>query len=96
MGLLDGRAVLVSGGTQGVGAGVARAAVREGALVTISGRRRETGETAPRPCRNRRGAKWLAYAEQITACVDRQPDITLRERAERLGHVVNAPCAYWA
>lgn len=43
MGLLDGRVVLVSGGTQGVGAGVARAAVREGATVAISGRRTELG-----------------------------------------------------
>lgn len=42
-GLLDGRVVLVSGGTQGVGAGVARAAVREGATVAITGRRPELG-----------------------------------------------------
>ena len=46
MGLLDDRVLLVSGGTQGVGAGVARAAVREGATVAISGRRRELGEKA--------------------------------------------------
>jgi NAD(P)-dependent dehydrogenase (short-subunit alcohol dehydrogenase family) len=44
MGLLDDRVVLVSGGTQGVGAGVARAAAREGAAVAVSGRRREPGE----------------------------------------------------
>ena len=43
MGLLDDRVVLVSGGTQGVGAGVARAAVREGATVAITGRRHELG-----------------------------------------------------
>lgn len=43
MGLLDGCVLLVSGGTLGVGAAVARAAVREGALVTVSGRRREVG-----------------------------------------------------
>lgn len=43
MGLLDGTVLLVSGGTQGVGAAVARAAVREGAQVTISGRRAEVG-----------------------------------------------------
>jgi NAD(P)-dependent dehydrogenase (short-subunit alcohol dehydrogenase family) len=45
-GLLDGRVVLVSGGTQGVGAGIARAAVREGASVVITGRRAEVGEKA--------------------------------------------------
>ena len=44
MGLLAGRVLLVSGGSQGVGVAVARTAVREGALVTISGRRREMGE----------------------------------------------------
>jgi NAD(P)-dependent dehydrogenase (short-subunit alcohol dehydrogenase family) len=44
MGLLNDQVVLVSGGTQGVGAGVARAAVREGASVAVSGRRREPGE----------------------------------------------------
>ncbi|WP_433277836.1 SDR family oxidoreductase [Pseudonocardia xinjiangensis] len=44
MGLLDEWVVLVSGGTQGVGAGVARAAAREGASVAVSGRRREPGE----------------------------------------------------
>jgi NAD(P)-dependent dehydrogenase (short-subunit alcohol dehydrogenase family) len=43
-GLLDDRVLLVSGGTQGVGAGIARAAAREGAAVAVSGRRREQGE----------------------------------------------------
>ena len=44
MALLTGKVVLVSGGTQGVGAGVARAATREGAAVAFTGRRREPGE----------------------------------------------------
>jgi NAD(P)-dependent dehydrogenase (short-subunit alcohol dehydrogenase family) len=38
------RVVLVSGGTQGLGAAIARAAVREGAAVVVSGRRPEPGE----------------------------------------------------
>jgi NAD(P)-dependent dehydrogenase (short-subunit alcohol dehydrogenase family) len=42
--LLAGRVVLVSGGSRGVGAAVARAAVREGASVVATGRRREPGE----------------------------------------------------
>ena len=42
--LLTGKVVLVSGGTQGLGAGIARAAVREGATVVISGRNAERGE----------------------------------------------------
>ncbi|MGW3118166.1 SDR family oxidoreductase [Streptomyces sp. NPDC001107] len=45
MGLLDDKVVLVNGGSQGVGAAVARAAVREGAAVAVTGRRAETGET---------------------------------------------------
>ena len=44
MKLLQNRVVLVSGGTQGVGAAVARAATREGATVAVTGRRREVGE----------------------------------------------------
>jgi len=43
MALLDDKVVLVNGGTQGVGAGVARAAVREGATVAVTGRRPEIG-----------------------------------------------------
>jgi NAD(P)-dependent dehydrogenase (short-subunit alcohol dehydrogenase family) len=42
--LLTDRVVLVSGGTQGVGAGIARAAVREGASVVVTGRRADVGE----------------------------------------------------
>ncbi len=42
--LLDGKVVLVNGGTQGVGAAVARAAAREGAAVGVTGRRAELGE----------------------------------------------------
>ena len=43
--LLTGKVVLVSGGSLGLGAGIARAAVREGAAaVVVTGRRREPGE----------------------------------------------------
>ncbi|WP_416753734.1 SDR family oxidoreductase [Streptomyces sp. FW42] len=44
MRLLGDKVVLVNGGSQGVGAAVARAAVREGAVVAVSGRRPEPGE----------------------------------------------------
>lgn len=44
MGLLGDKVVLVNGGSQGVGAGVVRAAVREGATVVFTARRAEVGE----------------------------------------------------
>lgn len=43
-GALDGKVVLINGGTQGVGGAAARAAVREGAQVVVTGRRVETGQ----------------------------------------------------
>ncbi|WP_042391759.1 SDR family oxidoreductase [Streptacidiphilus carbonis] len=44
MGLLEDRIVLVNGGSQGVGAAVARAAAREGATVAVAARRSEPAE----------------------------------------------------
>jgi NAD(P)-dependent dehydrogenase (short-subunit alcohol dehydrogenase family) len=48
MTLLNDKVVLVSGGSQGVGAAVARAAAREGAIIAVTGRRREPGEALAR------------------------------------------------
>lgn len=69
MGLLDDRVLLVSGGTQGVGAAVAHAAVREGAVVTISGRRREAGEKTAADLGVRFTAADVADPEQALASV---------------------------
>jgi len=44
MGLLEDKVVLVNGGSQGVGAGIVQAAVREGATVVFTGRRADVGE----------------------------------------------------
>ena len=44
MNLLHDRVVLVSGGTQGVGAGIVRAAAGEGATVAFTGRRPDAGD----------------------------------------------------
>lgn len=43
-GLLQGKVALVTGSTQGLGAGIARVFAREGARLMISGRNRERGE----------------------------------------------------
>jgi NAD(P)-dependent dehydrogenase (short-subunit alcohol dehydrogenase family) len=42
--LLSGKVILISGGTQGLGAAIARASTREGAAVMISGRNAERGD----------------------------------------------------
>jgi NAD(P)-dependent dehydrogenase (short-subunit alcohol dehydrogenase family) len=42
--LLENKVVFISGGSQGLGAAIARAAVREGATVVVTGRRQEPGE----------------------------------------------------
>jgi NAD(P)-dependent dehydrogenase (short-subunit alcohol dehydrogenase family) len=75
MGLLDDRVVLINGGTQGVGAGVARAAVREGATVVVTGRRADVGEALAGALRAGGGvARFLqadlADVEQVLAAVD--------------------------
>ncbi|NUQ99432.1 MAG: SDR family oxidoreductase [Streptomyces sp.] len=44
MGLLEDKVVLVNGGSQGLGAGIVRTAVREGATVVFTGRRADVGE----------------------------------------------------
>jgi NAD(P)-dependent dehydrogenase (short-subunit alcohol dehydrogenase family) len=44
MTLLADKVVFISGGSQGLGAAIARAAVREGGSVVVTGRRREPGE----------------------------------------------------
>jgi transposase len=63
--------------------------VSESWVRRLKQRRRETGETAPRSCRNRRTPKWRQYAEQLQDLVRRQPDATLRELAEALGGQVS-------
>ncbi|MFI0817904.1 SDR family oxidoreductase [Streptomyces sp. NPDC021098] len=71
MGLLDDKVVLVNGGSQGVGAGIVRAAVREGAAVVLTGRRAEVGEKVATDTGARFVAADLADPEQARASVVR-------------------------
>jgi transposase len=48
-------------------------------------RRRQTGETAPRPQRRGRLPLWRTHAEPIRQAVRDQPDATLAELRQRLG-----------
>ncbi len=74
MRLLADKVVLVSGGSLGLGSGIARAAAREGAVVAVIGRNADRGQTVAADLRAM-GARAqfvrtdVADVEQIRACV---------------------------
>jgi NAD(P)-dependent dehydrogenase (short-subunit alcohol dehydrogenase family) len=78
------RVVLVSGGTQGVGAAVARSAVRQGAAVMVTGRRDELGESLVSELTAEGGT--AAYLACDVADVDRCRAV-VEETVERFGTV---------
>jgi NAD(P)-dependent dehydrogenase (short-subunit alcohol dehydrogenase family) len=74
MGLLDGKVALVSGATQGLGAGIAMAAAREGAAVAVAGRNDERGEQVAADLRDSGATAMYAHCDvadvdQIEAAV---------------------------
>jgi NAD(P)-dependent dehydrogenase (short-subunit alcohol dehydrogenase family) len=90
MGLLPDRAVLVSGGTQGLGAAVARAAVGEGAAVMVSGRRSEPGEKLAGELRDAGGEAHFVPAD-VTDVASAQASVAATiERFGRIDSLVNA------
>lgn len=59
--------------------------VSESWVRRLKQRRRESGEIAPRPPRNKVQPRWLPYVDRLKELVDEQPDATLRELRDRLG-----------
>jgi transposase len=58
--------------------------VSESWVRRLKQRRRESGEIAPRPSRNKCLPRWLPYADRLQELVRQQPDATLRELRDRL------------
>jgi NAD(P)-dependent dehydrogenase (short-subunit alcohol dehydrogenase family) len=85
MGLLTDKVVLVNGGSQGVGAGIVRAAVREGGRVVFTGRRADVGER----CAAATGAAFLR-ADLADPAQARHSVEEVVERHGRIDCLVNA------
>jgi NAD(P)-dependent dehydrogenase (short-subunit alcohol dehydrogenase family) len=83
--LLVDKVVLVSGGTQGVGAAVARAAAREGAIVAITGRRADVGADTAAQLRAL-GSGAAEYFHADVSDVGQAQD-SVRRTVERFGRV---------
>jgi NAD(P)-dependent dehydrogenase (short-subunit alcohol dehydrogenase family) len=78
------KVVLISGGTQGVGAAIARAAAREGAAVAVSGRRPDVGSGFVEQLR-RSGTQaefWAADLAEVAQAQD-----TVQCTIERFGRI---------
>src|ERR1700753_1789792 len=84
MGLLRDRAVLVSGGTQGVGAAIARAAADAGAAVMVSGRRAAPGEKL---AAERRGAGADAHFVRADVADVASAQASVAATVERFGRI---------
>ena len=84
-GLLDGKVLLVSGGTQGMGGAVARAAVDEGATVAVSGRREDVGRSFAAQLSARGGREALFVAADVADVAQARGSV--EEVVRRFGRV---------
>lgn len=88
--LLTGKVLLISGGTQGLGAGIARAAAREGATLVLAGRNAEHGEEVAAELQNT-GADALFVRTDISDVPQAQAAVAATiERHGRIDGLVNA------
>jgi NAD(P)-dependent dehydrogenase (short-subunit alcohol dehydrogenase family) len=83
--LLDGAAVLVTGGTQGLGAGVAAAAARNGANVVVTGRRKDVGDQFAARLGERSG-RHITYVQADSGDVA-QSQAAVAETIARFGRI---------
>lgn len=83
--LLAGRAALVSGGTQGLGAAVAAAAARNGADVVVTGRREDVGERFAAELADESG-RTVVYVRADAADVT-QGRAAVAQTIDRLGRI---------
>ena len=89
--MLDGLVILVSGGTQGVGAAVARAAGRAGATVVVTGRRPEIGEAAAAAVPSPGGVPAVYLRSDVADPASAQASVAQAvERFGRVDGLVNA------
>jgi NAD(P)-dependent dehydrogenase (short-subunit alcohol dehydrogenase family) len=88
--LLAGRVLLISGGTQGLGAGIARAAAREGAILVLAGRNAEHGEKVATELQNS-GAEASFVRTDISDVAQAQAAVAATvTRHGRIDSLVNA------
>jgi len=83
--LLEGKTILISGGTQGLGAAVAQAAARNGARVAVTGRRKDVGEEFAAQLAARSGQETL-YVQADSGAVG-QVQASAAATVERFGGI---------
>jgi 3-oxoacyl-[acyl-carrier protein] reductase len=86
-GRLEGQAALVTGGSRGIGLGVAERLVSEGARVVVSGRDSERGEHARERLRAMASDDQAAHFVQADAGEPAQVEALFRSAVDRLGRL---------
>ncbi|TQM58003.1 SDR family oxidoreductase [Humibacillus xanthopallidus] len=88
--LLTGKVLLISGGTQGLGAGIARAAAREGATLVLAGRNAERGEAVAAELRDTGVDASFVRADIVNVPEAQAAVAATIERHGRIDGLVNA------